>query len=36
MDKARDIDSKFAINREGQIYKKSNDEIVPASISSKR
>lgn len=29
MDKARDIDSKFAVSIDGQIFKKSNDEIVP-------
>ena len=29
MKKARDIDSKFAVSIDGQIYKKSNDEIVP-------
>lgn len=29
MEKARDIDSKFAVSTDGKIYKKSNDEIVP-------
>jgi hypothetical protein len=29
MEKARDIDSKFAVSRDGQIYKKSNGEVVP-------
>ncbi len=29
MEKARDIDSKFAVSKDGKIYKKSNDEIVP-------
>ena len=29
MKKARDIDTKFAVSIDGQIYKKSNDEIVP-------
>ncbi len=29
MDKARDIDSKFAVSTDGKIYKKSNNEIVP-------
>ena len=29
MEKARDIDSKFAVSTDSQIYKKSNEEIVP-------
>jgi hypothetical protein len=29
MEKARDIDSKFAVSTDGKIYKKSNGEIVP-------
>ena len=29
MGKARDIDSKFAVSMRGEIYKKSNGEIVP-------
>ncbi len=29
MEKARNIDSKFAVSTDGKIYKKSNDEIVP-------
>lgn len=29
MEKARDIDSKFAVSTDGKIYKKSNNEIIP-------
>ncbi len=29
MNKARDIDSKFAISSDGKIFKKSNGEIIP-------
>lgn len=29
MKKARDIDSRFAVSTNGEIYKKSNNEIVP-------
>ncbi|MCJ7747845.1 MAG: hypothetical protein MUP27_08880 [Desulfobacterales bacterium] len=29
MEKARDIDSKFAVSTNGKIYKKSNNEIIP-------
>lgn len=29
MDKARDIDAKFAVSIDGKIFKKSNGEIVP-------
>jgi hypothetical protein len=29
MEKRRDIDSKFAVSTDGQIYKKSNKEVVP-------
>jgi hypothetical protein len=29
MEKARDIDSKFAVSTDGKIYKKSNEEIIP-------
>jgi hypothetical protein len=27
--KSRDIDSKFAVSKDGKIYKKSNEEIIP-------
>jgi len=29
MEKARDIDSKFAVSIKGRVYKKSNNEIIP-------
>lgn len=29
MEKSRDIDSKFAVSTDGEIYKKSNNEFIP-------